>query len=76
MSASGKSSNRRYEYSRGYYGGGHGIYAAQGRQDAEIQRGNDNQKPVKPEGDDPRAGTEITSILNFRLFFRWRRNND
>ena len=31
MSASGKSSNRHYEESRGYStGGGHGIYAAAG----------------------------------------------
>jgi hypothetical protein len=30
MSASGKSSNRAYEDSLGYAGGGHGVYAAEG----------------------------------------------
>jgi hypothetical protein len=30
MSASGKSSNRRYEQARGYRGSGSGIYAAAG----------------------------------------------
>lgn len=38
MSASGKSSNRHYEYHRGYStGGGHGIYAAQGARDREYE---------------------------------------
>lgn len=37
MSASGKSSNRHSEYSRARSGGGgHGIYAAQGRRDREA----------------------------------------
>lgn len=33
LSASGKSSNRHYEYGLGYSGGGHGVYAEEGRRD-------------------------------------------
>lgn len=33
MSASGKSSNRRYEEGRGWNGGGHGIYADMGKRE-------------------------------------------
>lgn len=39
MSASGKSSNRLYEYNRGYSGGGHGIYAAEGDRDYRRRQG-------------------------------------
>lgn len=37
MSASGKSSNRLYEYNRGRAGHGHGIYALAGQQDAHRE---------------------------------------
>ena len=38
MSASGKSSNRLYEYGRGLRGNGHGIYAEEVRRAAEAAR--------------------------------------
>lgn len=52
MSASGKSSNRRYEQARGYYGGGHGIYAAMGKQQREAEDER-RQQAADEEGEQP-----------------------
>lgn len=48
MSASGKSSNRHYEESLGYSGGGHGIYAAEG----QARRARDDAARVRELADD------------------------
>lgn len=43
MPASGKSSNRHYEYGRGWNGSGHGPYAQAGKDDRERWEALKNQ---------------------------------
>lgn len=67
MSASGKSSNRLAERSRGYHtGGGHGIYAAEGRRAREAhQRAGTQYGPSRPAAPAPEVAVAPEPELTF-----------